>query len=56
MTKDGVILGKDHKDPSKYEMVFCPFEPKNAVLKTKLEEHLKTCPKRLEIESIKAKK
>jgi hypothetical protein len=37
-------------------MVFCPYEPKNAVLKSKLEDHLKTCPKRLEIEAIKAKK
>ena len=47
-----MILGKDK---SKYEMVFCPYEPKNAVLKSKLEEHLKTCPKRLEVESIKSK-
>ena len=36
-------------------MVFCPYEPKNAVLKSKLEQHLKTCPKRLELEEIKKK-
>jgi len=36
-------------------MVFCPYEPKNSVLKSKLEEHLKTCPKRLELEAIKKK-
>ena len=38
-----------------YEMVFCPFEPKNAVLKSKLEEHIKTCPKRIELEKISSK-
>jgi hypothetical protein len=36
-------------------MVFCPFEPKNAVLKSKLEEHIKTCPKRIELEKISSK-
>jgi len=36
-------------------MVFCPYEPKNAVLKDKLEEHLKTCPKRLEIEAVRGR-
>lgn len=40
---------------SKYEMVFCPYEPKNAVLKDKLQEHLKTCPKRLELEVMSKK-
>jgi len=39
----------------KYEMVFCPFEPKNAVLKDKLEEHLKTCPKKKELDDIASK-
>lgn len=38
-----------------FEMVCCPYEPKNFILKSKLDEHLKTCPKRLEIESIRAK-
>jgi hypothetical protein len=46
-------LGKDFQDIEhlkyKYEMVFCPYEPKNTVLKSKLEEHLKTCPKKLEL-------
>lgn len=36
-------------------MVFCPYEPKNAIFKDKLEEHLKKCPKRLELEKIKSK-
>jgi hypothetical protein len=36
-------------------MVFCPFEPKNAVLKSKLDDHLKTCPKKREIEEIQKK-
>ena len=40
----------------KYEMVFCPYEPKNAVLKSKLDEHLKTCPKRIELEQIQSKR
>ena len=47
----GVILGKDKK----YEMVLCPYEPKNLVLKSKLEDHLKTCPKKRELEEIAAK-
>ena len=33
-------------------MVFCPYEPKNAVLKSKLDEHLKTCPKKLLLDEI----
>ena len=37
-------------------MVFCPYEPKNAVLKSKLEDHLKTCPKKKELEEIASKK
>ena len=36
-------------------MVFCPYEPKNTILKSKLEEHLKTCPKKLELEEIEKK-
>ena len=39
----------EKKDKKKYETIFCPYEPKNTVLKSKLEEHLKTCPKRLEL-------
>ena len=45
-------LGKDDK---KYEMVYCPYEPKNAILKHKLEEHLKTCPKKKELEQMELK-
>ena len=37
-------------------MVFCPYEPENAVLKSKLAEHLKTCPKRIELEQIQSKR
>lgn len=37
-------------------MVFCPYEPKNLVLKSKLDEHLKTCPKKLELERMQKKK
>ena len=48
-----VTLGKD--TAKKFEVVTCPYEPKNQVLKHKLQEHLKTCPKRLEIEQIEAK-
>ena len=47
-----VLLGKDTK---KYEMVTCPYEPKNQVLKSKLEDHLKTCPKKRELEEIASK-
>ena len=36
-------------------MVFCPYEPKNSVLKSKLDEHLKTCPKKIEIEEMEIK-
>ena len=36
-------------------MVFCPYEPKNSVLKSKLDEHLKTCPKKIEIEEMESK-
>ena len=39
-------------DKKKYETIFCPYEPKNAILKSKFEEHLKTCPKRLELEKM----
>ena len=33
----------------------CPYEPKNAILKDKLEEHLKTCPKKRELDEIASK-
>ena len=48
-------LGGKDLDRSKYEMVLCPYEPQNYVLKIKLEDHLKTCPKRLELELISKK-
>ena len=55
MTRHEAAKQTEPLDRGKYEMVFCPFEPKNSVLKSKLEEHLKTCPKRRELEEIAAK-
>ena len=38
-----------YQDTPDVEFVFCPYEPKNRLLKTALESHLKVCPKALEI-------
>ena len=36
-------------------MVLCPYEPRNLVLKSKLDDHLKTCPKKRELDEIASK-
>ena len=40
---------------NKFEMVVCPYEPKNMILKSELEAHLLNCPKKKELDEIRAK-